>query len=403
MKRGSGIALIALLVCLACQGPLQAGVYDTESHLVVDLRWPFAKFQQVLSDIRAIPLERPEPDSEYAKMHRRVAEWENRQRNGGLSSDELINLSAAYVRLNRPDDAVALLEPAAREKPNFMLLANLATAHQLAGRLERALPYQKQMLSVWPTLWPGYTGAELHWLRRVEKLHLILMQSRYQEKLRPSAMAVETVDPLFPKVHFVGPSGQYEPGELALEQMDELPIDAVPLVGQLVIWLPHDSRLYWLLGEVFNARGGAYPAYKILEELMVGRSFSPPELRDHRRVLMSVRAIAELLASDRRGLVLEKLLWSLAPREGTLAPGVSGMANETAWIVALFHMSGESNLELTPSASTPMTETPRNPPAAGVEPLQWRQIGVGFFVGVVAGGLVLLQLRSLASRKRKPT
>ena len=64
---------------------------------------------------------------------------------------------------------------------------------------------------------------------------------------------MRVLDALFPRVHFVGPSGQYESGMLAAEQWANMPADALTIVKQLVLWFPHDSRLKWLLAELLNA------------------------------------------------------------------------------------------------------------------------------------------------------
>ena len=54
---------------------------------------------------------------------------------------------------------------------------------------------------------------------------------------------------------WVGPSGAYEAGALAADQWPRLPAEAMNLVTQLVLWLPHDNRLYWLLAELVNVNG----------------------------------------------------------------------------------------------------------------------------------------------------
>src|SRR5262249_9699783 len=55
---------------------------------------------------------------------------------------------------------------------------------------------------------------------------------------------------------FVGESGAFEVGTLAVAEKAKLPPDALDIVQQLLVWLPDDLRLYWLLGELYNARGG---------------------------------------------------------------------------------------------------------------------------------------------------
>src|SRR5207244_12073881 len=64
----------------------------------------------------------------------------------------------------------------------------------------------------------------------------------------------EGVKPPTP-LRFVGDREKYEAGSIARAEKAKLPPDAVEIVEQLLIWLPHDDRLFWLLGELLNARG----------------------------------------------------------------------------------------------------------------------------------------------------
>jgi hypothetical protein len=86
--------------------------------------------------------------------------------------------------------------------------------------------------------------------------------------LRERGGAFENVDALFDDgknpptpVRFVGESGDFEPGKIAkaekakLDAVRKFPSDPGPIdiVQQLLIWLPDDQRLFWLLGELYNA------------------------------------------------------------------------------------------------------------------------------------------------------
>src|SRR5262249_14960861 len=160
--------------------------------------------------------------------------------------EERIDLSACYLRLDKASAALRVLEAVPQEQRNFLVLANLATAYQRSGLLERAIPLLEQALKVWPASWPGVTPEQLRWYRRAERYHLTLLKARYQQQLRQPGKEADTLDALFPRVRFVGRSGRYEAGELAPEQWDELPPDALQLVTQLVLWLPFDNPLYWM-------------------------------------------------------------------------------------------------------------------------------------------------------------
>ena len=98
-----------------------------------------------------------------------------------------------------------------------MVLGNLATAHQLAERWERAESYLVQSLRNFPVVWVGLPSPRLNWFCRVEKYHLALIQARMRERQQPAGRGLG-VDNLFPGLRFVGPSGEYEAGSLAADQ-----------------------------------------------------------------------------------------------------------------------------------------------------------------------------------------
>src|SRR5258707_1067825 len=244
---GSVIAAEVSVFGLLLVGSVQAGVYNTQEPIPAP-GTSFERFRETVGQLRSIAVEEAQKPPSRARSHYllQVAPLQEKERDGNLTVMDRVNLSEYYLRLQKYEDAVRLLESAAREAPNFLVLANLATAYLLVDRLDRAIVYQRQALASWPALWPGFYVAELQRLRRVERALLTLMQNRLQESIRQPGKATETVDPLFPRVRFVGPSGRYEPGELAPEQRDELPLEAIDTVAQLVLWLPHDNRLYWL-------------------------------------------------------------------------------------------------------------------------------------------------------------
>jgi tetratricopeptide (TPR) repeat protein len=250
---------------------------------------PFTLFRQdVLLDLLQVANEQQESPlrKDYLKKRDQL---QAKVRSGGSMADR-VNLGYYLIRLRKYDLAIQELMPGARERrPDFMLLANLATAYQHTGQLDQARLYLGLEKDVWPASWPGITPEQLKWYRRAEDLHLKLVRLRSQETMgQPTGKAkpVEAVDDLF-GVHFVGDSGQYEAGKLAAAERAKLPPDAVALVQQLLIWLPDDTRLYWLLGEVLNAQGDVPGAEKIFEDCVWSRGFSPTALREHRQVLLA--------------------------------------------------------------------------------------------------------------------
>jgi tetratricopeptide (TPR) repeat protein len=212
---------------------------------------------------------------------------------GRITLQERVDWSAYLIRLRKYDEAVQVLDSAAtQERQNFMLFANLATAHQLAGRLDRALAYLQQVKLLWPASWTGLTKQQLDWFRTAEQYHLELVKLRYRELAgRPTGKtaAHETLDDLF-HVRFVGESGQYEAGKLAERERAKLPADALAVVQQLSIWLPDDTRLYWLLGELYNAKGDIEAAAKIFDDCVGNaRRFSAADLRAHRLIVQEAK------------------------------------------------------------------------------------------------------------------
>jgi hypothetical protein len=85
-----------------------------------------------------------------------------------------------------------------------------------------------------------------------------------EERLAKKNKALpETVDPIFvdedskefprPAVKFLNEKGEFEVGRIAKAEKAKLPKDAIEIVEQLLLWMPTDQRLMWLLGEVSNA------------------------------------------------------------------------------------------------------------------------------------------------------
>ncbi len=193
-----------------------------------------------------------------------------------LTSDEYADLGALLIRLGDIEAAVALLRDGDRQHPgNYRITSNLGTAWQLSGDLDRAADTLRQAAR----LAPGK-------FQKAEELQLKLVRGR----LRQERGAVD-LDDLF-GVRFVGESGKFEPGKLAAAERKKLPSDAVALSQQLALWLPHDGRLLWLIGELANAHGDVKTAADIFENCVGQFGLSTPALREHR--LITRDAVAKL-------------------------------------------------------------------------------------------------------------
>src|SRR5262249_42638887 len=103
----------------------------------------------------------------------------------------------------------------------------------------------------------------------------------------------DTIDDLFgdakSPVKFIGASGKFEPGKIAVAEKAKHPKNAVEIVEQLLVWMPEDLLLYWLLGEILNAEGDIAGAQMIFEELVGEHKVRASDLRERRRVLNNAK------------------------------------------------------------------------------------------------------------------
>jgi tetratricopeptide (TPR) repeat protein len=307
---GASLALGAGLLALGAgllTPPCFAGVYNPAEPLIGPAAssegikpLPFSQFRSQLNELLQIGIEKPSSAirDHYIKRRQELAGRRD------LNIDEQVQLSAYLIRLRQYDDAVSLLTPiAAVERRNFMVFANLATAQQLLGRLDRARDYLDRAADIWPAELPGLSKAQLDWYRRAERCQRNLVMSRMRETVQPpgSNKAVALDDVFRPKdgpVQFVGESGRYEPGKLAARERAKLPADAVAIVQQLLLRMPEDTRLYWLLGELYNADGDLDSASKAFEDCVWSRRFDAPELRQHIQLVQEARPKSEALALE---------------------------------------------------------------------------------------------------------
>ena len=87
-----------------------------------------------------------------------------------------------------------------------------------------------------------------------------------------------------------GRTGNTYAGRISAEELKKLPPDAIAIVQQLLIWLPGDARLYWLLGELLNAEGDVSSAATVFDECLWTRRYDSPLLREHRQVVQQANA-----------------------------------------------------------------------------------------------------------------
>jgi hypothetical protein len=362
--------LAAILALASAWVPsTRAGIYNPrEMEHLFPVPASFKQFQLTLSDLRA--LVNPESTATWVIDYRnRFVALRIAERAGTLSTADRIELSACYLRMPTPGDdlgkpptivaenAIRVLEPALAAEPhNFMVLANLAAAHYASGTLERALNYESLTLAAWPDAHPGFTSDQLRWYRRAEKFFQLLLMLRARENERGPRTDEKKADALFGSVDWSIGEEEYRAGKISPAQWAELPGDAISIVEQLIFWLPFDNRLYWLLGELYNAKGDVRSAAPIFDDLVDDKKRKEQSriLRQHWRI---VREAADAL-----------------PEETTENTG---------------------NVATAPVA----------PATSDKSPASWlpdpRAVAVGFAAGVIVTVLAGLQLREIRRRREQ--
>jgi hypothetical protein len=227
--------------------------------------------------LRAAGFERPDglPSPLRADYTAAAERLQKLAKQRALTADEAADLGAVLLRLGKPGEALNALAPAARKHPeHFRLAANLATAFQLGGDLEKAATQLEEAVRLAPAK-----------LKSFEQAHLRLVKLRAKE---PKA----ATGPLAPDDLF-GVIYKGEPGALPAAELQKLPENAVAVVQQLALWLPADGRLLWQFGELCGAYGDVRAAANCLDGCVTEFALAAPDLRARR---LKFRAAADELA-----------------------------------------------------------------------------------------------------------
>lgn len=263
-------ALAGVLVALALPGLARAGLYYSGEQFA-ELPSRPSGFLTDHRALRAAGYERPDglPSPLRDDYLTAADRLEKLRKARVLTANEVADLGAVYIRLGKPDKALNLLAPAVRKFPDhFAVAANLGTAFQLTGDLERAATQLEEAVKLAPAK-----------LKPFEQAHLKLVTLRLKEG--KAANAPSAVDDLW-GVKYVGPTGAPEPNALADAERKKLPADALVTVQQLALWLPADARLLWQLGEVCNALGDVRSAASALDGCVTEFALAAPDLRKRR-------------------------------------------------------------------------------------------------------------------------
>jgi hypothetical protein len=252
-------------------------------------------------------------DGSPTDRDRLLARVKTRQQSRNLSADETAALAADMLRLGNTDvryfvnDALNLLTPRTRDRsPSYFVHTTLAEVQAARGEWADAVRYHEAAMidCEMPAKVKGWTDAQRNWIANLDRSYvphyLRLRKSDADARSRPAHDSEEPT-PLFPlpdgktpvnPVRFVNDVGVYQPGSLAAAERAKLPPDAVAIVQQLLLWFPSDTRLYWLLAELYAAEGKLNEAERIMNECVSeARAYGGRKLlMDHRQAIRAAVA-----------------------------------------------------------------------------------------------------------------
>ncbi|HEV3146575.1 MAG TPA: hypothetical protein VGZ47_21990 [Gemmataceae bacterium] len=286
--------LFSIAALLACGGycSVEAGIYIpglTPEITVKDGKAQAMPFDQIkIAFVDAINL----ASGQQSKLGKEYEEACNRLLAKGvdnLDETEVAELSGREIRLRQLNRALELLRNAEKKFPNsFVIHSHLALVSHLQKDPE-APRLQLEASRMHPKQIPGLAAEQVPWALRLERLLFELERNRFREERDTGIQASnESLDSILP-ITFVGPSGQYEAGKISSEESTKIPEDALTAVQQLLLWLPDDIRLCWLLAELYNAQGDISAA-NFFFDYCANKGFQPPLLRAHRRVVLEAAA-----------------------------------------------------------------------------------------------------------------
>src|SRR5262249_48715819 len=216
-------------------------------------------------------------------------------------------------------------------------------------------------------------------------------QRELRDKPLTYSKYLERLDPLFPApgedgkaagepVRYVSESGKFEPGKIAAAEKAKLPKDAILVVEQLLIWMPDDLRLYWQLGELFNAHGDVNAARTIFMEFLKKYPLSldpnAGPTSDKQLIKLFLPKFTEKYPEVGARL---KALLDYEPPVGDMIQGQGTQSKDQA----------------PPPGSMPAKG---DVPAAALN-IDWQTLGVGFGIGLCCGILFVWQLREIRRRR----
>jgi len=413
----TGWRIVALgLVTLWAGPPVHAGVYST-----IEPKWElsgdyFRKFQeQSLTPLKQLAT--PEAQLPWQKNYYLAAmalldakDAPPRGQTGPFAAEQPLNFAACLLRIREPgkampDKAILILRAALdRDKTNFLVMSTLATAYQIKGEYRDASDLLSDARHYWATPFDQLRGEhkkfleerlkwkkeDFDWFATCEKYQRQLLRLRFRElKKGPLtfAQAAERVDALFDPdpappeykpLRFVGDSGKFEPGKVTAAEQAKLPADAIEIVEQLLVWMPDDLRLFWLLGELFNAKGDVESARTVFEEFLGKYSQTQEVVRLGRidKEELFLKFVADYPEVGRRLKALREYVPPVPESPASTDPSKT-----------------KDTVNEIPDAkkAAEQSTVPLN--------LDWKALGIGLGGGTLAGFLIAWRLRDLLRRR----
>jgi tetratricopeptide (TPR) repeat protein len=420
------VLLVALAFALAGPSAAHAGVYSTiEARLAVQgskgkgeplFRLDDKYFTNFLQST-LIPLRRvgtAEADQPWQRWYALTAASVDPRKldapagKTAPTPTDLMDIGTALIRMRQYGPAREVLEQARKkDKKNPLILSTLATAWMQLGEYQAAADNLDDATSyAWGKSYDQLSDAqkalftdtmqwteEFAWYARCEGLHWRLAKKRRAElKNVPLdyTTALLRLDGLFPEpgpdrkeppqpVRFVGESGKFEVGKIAAGEAAKLPREAILMVEQLLMWMPEDLRLYWQLGELFNAHGDTAAAKMIFTELLrkYAQHWEPGGASD----------------AGLRG----KYLPSLREHNPDLAERIAAYLDYEPPVPG--GPPSDVGKEPPPQQQQPQKQ-PVKPTEEGVAAvnLDWPTLGVGFAAGAAVGAFAVFQVREVRRR-----
>jgi hypothetical protein len=248
--------------------------------------------------------------SDRGRLERRIAAGLKRP---NRTMPEGVALAVDLLRFGRPDEAAGVLRDQRRGYLPNVTLAHVAVAQDSRDRpgWSRAFTY----LDIAgeeppPKSLPGVSPQQLAWEVKLDRgplmafVKLRMADARRAEELRRKnekpPVEDELPDQIWP-VKWVNDAGQYEPGKLAEAEKAKLPggdfPEAIATAQQLVLWFPYDMRLYWLLGELYAAKGDFAAAKRVMDECVnTGHYSNRKALMQHREAVTRAAEVAAAAA-----------------------------------------------------------------------------------------------------------